>query len=151
MARYRSPGKKYLAWTIIWIYMSGKRNMFGSTMVHETIKTGIWNFTIERSCFCLLHRWLFFVGKFFRRMSTEYWWNCRFIEKIRFYNTSRKISKVPTQILGFELNSVFMTIKLTDKKIEKMKLKIETIRRKVRYTIRDIAEITGHTKSTTYK
>jgi hypothetical protein len=36
-----------------------------------------------------------------------------------------------------------MTIKLTDKKIEKMKLKIETIRRKVRYTIRDIAEITG--------
>lgn len=36
-----------------------------------------------------------------------------------------------------------MTIKLTDKKIEKMKLYIETIRRKVRYTIRDIAEITG--------
>ena len=53
---------------------------------------------------------------------------------------------MPTQklvFLGFELNSVFMTIKLTAKKIEKIKSKIENIQRSARYTIREIAEVTG--------
>lgn len=65
------------------------------------------------------------------------------LKRLGFIIHPEKSVKVPTQILGFEFNSVSMTIKLTDKNIEKMKLKIETIRRKVRYTIRDIAEITG--------
>lgn len=53
---------------------------------------------------------------------------------------------MPTQKLvfwGFELNSVFMTIKLTAKKIEKIKSKIDNIQRSTRYTIRKIAEVTG--------
>lgn len=53
---------------------------------------------------------------------------------------------MPTQelvFLGFILNSVSMTIKLTSKKIEKIKGKIDCIRQKLRYTIRDVAEIVG--------
>jgi len=68
------------------------------------------------------------------------------LERLGFIIHPEKSVKVPTQelvFLGFILNSVSMTIKLTSKKIEKIKGKIDCIRQKLRYTIRDVAEIVG--------
>lgn len=88
---------------------------------------------------------VYLQGSTFKECADNVFYTCDLLKKLGFIIHEEKSIFKPTQsfaFLGFEINSVEMTISLTDKKIATLRQKIKFIQQNS-YTIRNISELLG--------